>query len=219
MRWRHPERGLIRPDDFIWLAEETGLILSIGEWASHEAFKTLCSSGAQSRVQLAVNLAARQLANADVVRTVSEALDAFDLPAGQVILEITESTLLQTNQALPNLNRLKDLGVRIAIDDFGTGYSSLSYLKELPVDILKLDRSFVSAIPDRERDAEIASAVIAMAHKLKMQVVAEGVEDEAQLNFLTENGCDFAQGFYLGEPMPFEEVMQRTTNSEQTPTD
>ena len=220
LHWRHPERGLIRPDDFIRLAEETGLILSIGEWAIRKAFATMHESGMHHKLRLAVNLAARQLANADVVSTVSEALNAFDIPAEQVILEITETALPQANQALPNLKRLKDLGVRVAVDDFGTGYSSLSYLKELPVDILKLDRTFVSAIPTKEHNSEIASAVIAMAHKLKIEVAAEGVENAAQLKFLRENGCDFAQGFYLGEPMPFDQVIcliSQHADNQETP--
>ncbi|MEM7405476.1 MAG: EAL domain-containing protein [Pseudomonadota bacterium] len=202
LRWQHPERGLVLPDEFIKLAEESGLINTIGTWVVENACRELANCGLTS-LNLAVNLAARQLRDPDFPTLVLNTLERTGLPPTRLTLEMTETTLMQTDEVLQTLAPLKALGVKLAIDDFGTGYSSLAYLKALPVDILKLDRSFVSGIPAGPRDAEIASAVIAMAHKLKMRVIAEGIETESQLGFLRDNDCEMGQGFLLGTPSEF----------------
>ncbi|NKC11727.1 MAG: EAL domain-containing protein [Gammaproteobacteria bacterium] len=201
LRWQHPTRGLLSPSEFIWLAEESGLIVPIGEWAMREACKKLHHAGPRcAALRLSVNVSARQLADARFADRVRSILGESRLSPSRVELEVTESMLMNAPQASVNLHRLKELGVSLAIDDFGTGYSSFSYLKELPVEVLKIDRSFVQRIPETLRDAAITSAIIAMGHKLGMRVVAEGIETEQQLLFLQQNGCDIGQGFLLGAP-------------------
>jgi diguanylate cyclase (GGDEF)-like protein/PAS domain S-box-containing protein len=199
LRWQHPERGLVVPADFIHLAEETGLILRIGEWALREACRWAAAEGAH----VAVNISPRQFADAKLADTVAAALGASSLSPGFLELEITESTAMQhTDATLEALETLKALGVTIAIDDFGTGYSSLAYLRRFPVDRLKVDRSFVAEVPADAEQAAIVSAIVALAHALDIEVVAEGVETEAQRDYLTRCGCDFIQGYLIGRPEP-----------------
>jgi EAL domain-containing protein (putative c-di-GMP-specific phosphodiesterase class I) len=205
VRWRHPERGLVRPAEFIQLAEETGIILKLGEWVLKEACRWAIFIGARREdgggLQIAVNLSARQFNDPQLPRMVARALRDTGLPPRLLELEITESTAMQqTDVTLSTLNKLKQLGVSIAIDDFGTGYSSLSYLRRFPVDKVKIDRSFVAEVPaDRDQGA-IVSAIVALAHALQIRVVAEGVETEAQREFLRSCGCDFIQGYLVGKP-------------------
>jgi diguanylate cyclase (GGDEF)-like protein len=203
VRWQHPQRGLTMPEQLIKVAEETGLIVPLGNWVLHtacQAARTLDGSDLGA-IRMAVNLSARQFVESELPAFVESVLDRTGLAPNRLVIEITESILLEdTREALGRLRRLKDLGVSLCVDDFGTGYSSLSYLKRFPVDLLKIDRSFVRGIPHDSSDIEIAAAVIAMAHKLKIEVVAEGVETPAQLKFLRSNDCDYAQGFLFGEP-------------------
>ena len=200
-RWQHPERGLVHPSEFIQLAEETGIILKIGEWVLAEACRWSTFIGAERELQIAVNLSARQFNDPQLPKVVARALKETGLPPRLLELEITESTAMQqTDVTLRTLKRLKSLGVSIAIDDFGTGYSSLSYLRRFPVDKVKIDRSFVAEVPaDRDQGA-IVSAIVALAHALQIRVVAEGVETEAQREFLKSCGCDFIQGYLVGRP-------------------
>jgi predicted signal transduction protein with EAL and GGDEF domain len=201
-RWQHPARGLVLPSEFIQLAEETGLILKIGEWVLGEACRWATFIGAEHGMQVAVNLSARQFNDPHLPRVVARALKETGLPPRLLELEITESTAMQqTDVTLRTLKKLKQLGVSIAIDDFGTGYSSLSYLRRFPVDKVKIDRSFVSEIPGERDQGALVSAIIALAHALQIQVVAEGVENEAQREFLRSCGCDFIQGFLVGKPV------------------
>jgi predicted signal transduction protein with EAL and GGDEF domain len=202
LRWRHPERGLILPSAFIPLAESTGLLLSIGPWV----LRTACEQTkawqklGHAQLSVAVNISTRQLQHAELVGQVSEALAASGLEPRFLELEITESSAMQNPEStIQTLNAVKALGVRISIDDFGTGYSSLSHLKRLPIDTLKIDRSFVGDITTDPDDAAIATAVITLAHALKLTVVAEGVETEEQLAFLAARDCDRMQG-YLFHP-------------------
>jgi diguanylate cyclase (GGDEF)-like protein/PAS domain S-box-containing protein len=204
VRWRHPERGLVRPAEFIQLAEETGIILKLGEWVLKEACRWAIFIGAgapDAKRQIAVNLSARQFNDPQLPRMVARVLRDSGLPPRLLELEITESTAMQqTDVTLGTLKKLKQLGVSIAIDDFGTGYSSLSYLRRFPVDKVKIDRSFVAEVPaDRDQGA-IVSAIVALAHALQIRVVAEGVETEAQREFLRSCGCDFVQGYLVGKP-------------------
>ncbi len=208
VRWRHPTRGMVPPDEFIPLAEETGLINQIGEWVLRTACAQLQSwldSGLPT-MRIAVNLSAKQLRRKDFASTVEQALTDTGLAPSLLELEITESALMENAQdTLEALHQLRTLGVRLSIDDFGTGYSSLSYLKRFPVDIIKIDRSFVRDVPHDADDAAIVTGIIVLAHSLRREVVAEGVETDAQLRFLREKSCDLLQGYYLSRPVPAEQ--------------
>jgi diguanylate cyclase (GGDEF)-like protein len=204
IRWRHPERGLIGPGDFIPLAEETGLIGPIGDWTLRAACrqnKAWQESGLPPIV-VSVNVSARQFQEKDWVERVAAALAESGLEARYLELELTESLIMQdVQQAVETMHRLEKLGVHLAIDDFGTGYSSLSSLKRFPVGRLKIDRSFVQDLPDDGDDAAIARAVISLAHTLQLRVIAEGVETREQVDFLRDAGCDEIQGYYLSRPI------------------
>ncbi|MBV9361515.1 MAG: bifunctional diguanylate cyclase/phosphodiesterase, partial [Betaproteobacteria bacterium] len=199
VRWQHPERGLVPPLEFIQIAEESGLILKIGEWVLREACRWAHSLGRE--LQIAVNLSPRQFNDAKLAQMVAQALKTSGLPPRLLELEITESLAMShTDITLTTLRRLKKIGVSIAIDDFGTGYSSLAYLKRFPVDKVKIDRTFVAEIPgDREHGA-IVQAIVALAHALDIEVIAEGVENEKQLEYLKRCGCDYVQGYLIGRP-------------------
>ena len=201
VRWQHPERGLVLPADFIQLAEETGLILRIGDWVMREACRWVQRPGAGRDEQVSVNLSPRQFTDPNLPAVVARALLESSLPPGRLELEITESLAMQqTDATAAMLAKLKNLGVTIAIDDFGTGYSSLAYLKRFPVDKVKIDRSFVADVPGERDQAAIVSAIVALAHALGIRVVAEGVETEAQRDFLKSCRCDFMQGYLIGRP-------------------
>jgi diguanylate cyclase (GGDEF)-like protein/PAS domain S-box-containing protein len=213
-RWQHPKRGLVHPAEFIQLAEETGIILKIGEWVLAEACRWSTFIGARGHdggdLQIAVNLSARQFNDPQLPKMVARALKDTGLPPRLLELEITESTAMQqTDVTLRTLKRLKALGVSIAIDDFGTGYSSLSYLRRFPVDKVKIDRSFVAEVPGNRDQGAIVSAIVALAHALQIGVVAEGVETEAQREFLKSCGCDFIQGYLVGRPADAETAADR----------
>lgn len=206
VRWHHPIRGVVSPVEFIPLAEETGLIRPLGDWVLRTActqLKRWMDMPDMPRLRIAVNLSVKQLLQSDFASTVENVLANTGLPAHLLELEITESTLMENAvDTLEALHRLRNLGVRLSIDDFGTGYSSLSYLKRFPVDIIKIDRSFVRDTPNDADDAAIVTGIIALAHSLRLEVVAEGVETEAQLTFLRDQHCDILQGYYLSKPIP-----------------
>ncbi|NVD97801.1 EAL domain-containing protein [Massilia sp. BJB1822] len=208
VRWRHPTRGMVPPSEFIPLAEETGLINPLGEWVLHTAcaqLKAWMDDGLPP-LRVAVNISARQLLQKDFADSVEAALNTTGLAPQYLELEITETTLMENAQeTLQALHQLRNLGVRLSIDDFGTGYSSLSYLKRFPVDIIKIDRSFVRDVPHDTDDAAIVTAIIALAHSLRLEVVAEGVETEAQLRFLRSRQCDLLQGYHLSPAVPADE--------------
>ena len=203
IRWQHPERGLLGPIEFINVAEETGAIVEIGTWIIEEACaagRTLCEAAGWD-VQIAINISPRQFRDPNLVATIRRSMRETGLNPHNLEIEITETMLMGDIEAAnETVHRLHDLGVGLAIDDFGTGYSSLSYLKKFPIDTVKVDRSFVMDIPESSDDKAITSAVIAMAHRLNMQVVAEGVETKDQLDFLLREGCDFAQGYLFSKP-------------------
>ena len=205
LRWRHPERGLVPPADFIPMAEETGLIVAIGGWVIEEACRQLASwrGNGWPALRVALNLSAAQFREKDLHVRIANALVASDLPAEAIEIEVTESILMSDAESMAaTLHALDAMGVRIAIDDFGTGYSSLAYLKRFPVDTLKVDRSFVSNIDDSDEDAAICSAIIGLAHSLHLEVVAEGVETQAQFEWLARAGCHYVQGYLTGRPAP-----------------
>jgi predicted signal transduction protein with EAL and GGDEF domain len=201
VRWQHPERGLVMPGEFIQLAEDTGLILRIGEWVLRQACRWAQRADAARGVQVSVNLSPRQFNDPRLAEMVAQVLAETGLAPRLLELEITESTAMQhTDATLATLERLEQLGVSISIDDFGTGYSSLAYLRRFPVDKLKIDRSFVAVAPADQEQAAIISAIVALAHALQIEVVAEGVETQAQREFLARCGCDFIQGYLIGRP-------------------
>ena len=205
IRWKHPERGFISPSTFIPLAEETGLIMEIGEWVLREA----CRQGAEWEQQgyrpvtLSVNLSAKQLRDEHINELIVKILFETGMNPKNLGIELTESALiLDPDIAHQRLTSIKSLGVKLSLDDFGTGYSSLSYLKRFPIDTLKIDQTFIRDINNNHEDASLVKAIIAMAHGLGLDVVAEGVEHQEQLEFLGENTCDTIQGFLFSRPLP-----------------
>ena len=200
IRWQHPDRGLVFPDSFIQLAEDTSLIIPIGKWVLYTACTQLKALNIP-HLKVAVNLSAIQFNDPNLIDTIKTALQISGLDASKLELEITESLLMDNiEHAIQTLSDLKSMGITIAIDDFGTGYSSLAQLKNLPADILKIDREFVKDATTVMENAEITEVIISMGHKLGMKVVAEGVETEEQLAFLVEKGCDIAQGYLFCRP-------------------
>jgi diguanylate cyclase (GGDEF)-like protein/PAS domain S-box-containing protein len=205
LRWTHPERGPISPARFIPVAEDSGLILPIGEWVLEQALRQCreWQDDGLPQITMAVNISAVQFRQQALVKRVRDTVEACKVDAGRVELELTESMLMQdAREAVQTLSALSDLGTQLAIDDFGTGYSSLSYLKQFPVDKLKLDQSFVRHMVTDHNDAVIARATINLGHSLGLEVIAEGVETEDQYDYLRAEGCDVVQGFLFGRPMP-----------------
>ncbi len=209
LRWRHPDFGLVLPGEFIALLEETGLILPAGEWILQTACAQLRAWHAAGRrkLRLAVNLSPRQVQAPGLVAMVERALNGMRADAGRLELEITEGLLVQHAPAtMETFEALRALGVRLAVDDFGTGYSSLSYLRRFPIDTLKIDRSFVHDIPHDPDDSAITTTIIAMAQGLRLEVVAEGVENAAQRDFLRSRGCRLMQGYLFSRPLPADKI-------------
>lgn len=215
LRWRHPRRGLVPPGDFIPVIEELGLVVDVGDWVLKEACRQLkVWHQAKVRVpKVSVNISARQFSDGQLGTRIATILKDTGLPPACLELELTESILMrEVNEAMAILDSLKKLGLSIAVDDFGTGYSSLNYLKQFPIDVLKIDRTFVDGLPEGEQDAQIARAIIAMAHSLNLAVIAEGVETHEQLEFLREHGCDEVQGYLFGRPMPANQFEAQFSN-------
>ena len=208
IRWKPPDGpGLVVPNDFIWILEDSGLIEGVGAWVVHEACAQIAAWQCQGvAIPVAVNVSVKQIAP-DFVRLVSQALEDSVVNGSMLELEITESAVLQrVEDAIHVLGELRAMGVKISIDDFGTGHSSLSLMKRLPLDVLKIDRSFVAGLPRNEGDASICNATIQMAHSLNLRVVAEGIEHPWQYDFLKQHDCDEAQGYLIGRPVVAEEI-------------
>jgi diguanylate cyclase (GGDEF)-like protein len=213
VRWRHPVRGLIQPNDFIPLAEETGQIYALGEWVLEQAIRDVCAwnSGVRdgSPVRIGVNLSARQLQEPTLVGQIARILAESGLPSRQLVLEITETVLMQDLEGtVGKLQELKRLGVCLSVDDFGTGYSSLQYLRRFPLDSLKIAKSFVDGVGGPSQDAAVARAIIELGTSFQLRVVAEGIERQEQHERLVELGCTHGQGFLYSRPVPADQVEQ-----------
>jgi len=211
LRWNHPEWGLLAPDRFLGYLEDTGLIIPVGEWVIRQA----CHDNKQwqnegmTPISVSVNLSSAQFRSDMLVTQIERILSETGLEAKYLELELTESLLVEnTSFTIRTLQQIKDLGVFISIDDFGTGYSSLNYLRSFPIDFIKIDRSFIKDLDTNNKDAAITSAIATLAHSLDMEIIAEGVENNEQLDFLKEQGCQQVQGFLIGKPIPIEQMKQ-----------
>ncbi len=211
LRWQHPEKGMIKPEDFFSVIEDSGLIVALGEWV----IKAVCSqirawqdAGLENQL-VSINLAARQFRDQDIVSVFVQAMEEAGITGKSLSVEITERTLIDNmGEVESTLNKLRDLGIGVSLDDFGTGYSSLAYLKEFPVDMVKIDQAFVEGIPDNEEDCAIVSAIAGLTRGLKLKLHAEGVENPRQLEVLRELGCQYAQGYYWCKPLPGDEFQR-----------
>ena len=209
VRWQHPQHGLMQPDEFVPLAEQTGLITPLSQWALKGALRTCCEYCDGQGLDVAVNLSVRNLQDPRFPNKVARLVDENCGDPSRLRLEITETAIMaDPGRALDVLNRLSAMGVKLSIDDFGTGYSSLAHLKQMPVDELKIDKSFVTGMLEDDSDAMIVRSIIDLAHNIGISVVAEGVETEAIYNRLKEMGCDAVQGYYMSKPVPAEELIE-----------
>jgi EAL domain-containing protein (putative c-di-GMP-specific phosphodiesterase class I) len=213
VRWMHPERGMIMPSQFIPVAEESSLIIEIGDWVLDAACRQLAEWAGNDQMRhltLAVNVSAHQFRQSDFVAKVTAITRAHGVDPTRLKLELTESVIVNdVADVMAKMHALKNIGVKLSMDDFGTGYSSLSYLKQLPLDQLKIDQSFVRDIATNDNDAVMIQTIIDMAQNFRMDVIAEGVESEAQLNFLKQNGCQAYQGYLFSKPVPIDEFEQK----------
>lgn len=217
IRWQHPERGMVAPDEFITLAEQTGLIKQLGDWIINEACRQLRSMmdqcpkifDAKPDFFVSVNLSAKQFVFPTLVSQVNNSLQQYKLSPENIKFEITESILMDNPEtALVILEKFREQGFRIAIDDFGTGYSSLSYLHNFPIDTLKVDRSFVNSMQSNSTSESIVNAIIGLAKSIGLTVIAEGVETAEQYDILSKQSCDYVQGYYLHRPLPFDNIIE-----------
>ena len=215
LRWQHPERGWISPVEFIPLAEEIGFITPLGEWVLHTActqIKAWQSAGLAAQC-MAVNVSSHQFRHGEFIGVLKEALGSSGLDPKHLALELTENVIMENEgENIEALHQIKEMGVKLSVDDFGTGYSSLSYLRRLPLDELKIDRSFITEVDSNEDDASIVAAILAMARRLGLTVVAEGVETEQQLAYLRAEGCQEYQGYLFSKPVPADELAALLAN-------
>lgn len=219
LRWQHPKRDWVPPAAFIWLAESSGLIDDIGQWVLGEATQWLARCDELGvPLRIAVNISPRQFVQPDFPQRVRQTLAHSGADASRLVLEITENVLLHDPaQAAAHMIELKALGVRFSIDDFGTGYSSLAYLKRLPLSEIKIDRSFIAGLPDDSNDAALTKTILLLAQEMELEVVAEGVETESQLEWLRTHGCRVIQGYLLGRPEPAGDLIERLQRASTDP--
>jgi EAL domain-containing protein (putative c-di-GMP-specific phosphodiesterase class I) len=210
IRWDSAELGRVAPDDFIPVAEDTGLIEAIGAWVLDRSVRDAAEWQSQGlSLKMSVNFSARQFQRTEVADQVLRALHTHQLPLDQFVVELTETSFLHSAERTEReIRRLRDQGVRIAIDDFGTGYSSLSYIRQMSLDLLKIDRSFISGVQTGSTDARLVHAMIEMSHAMDLTVIAEGIETEQDLQVLRELGCDQAQGYHIARPMRATELVK-----------
>jgi len=211
LRWQHPDKGMIQPVDFICVAEGCGLIIALGEWVIFSVCKQIRAwhDAGLKQQNVSINLASRQFEEQDLVAVFSKAIAETNIEASMLSVDVTERTLIDSESEVEiTLNKFRDMGIKVMLDDFGTGYASLAYLKEFPVDVVKIDREFVSGIPDNQEDSATVDAIAGLTHGLKLDLLAEGVETEAQLSVLKNIGCQYAQGFYWSKALPGDEYEQ-----------
>jgi EAL domain-containing protein (putative c-di-GMP-specific phosphodiesterase class I) len=210
LRWKNPELGFVSPGEFIPLAEESGLINPISEWVLMQACEDLKKLHLDyPHLKMSINISPIYFQQTEFVRNLQYTIERSNINARFLELELTESTIMpNAQQSIEQLVKLKQLGVKIAIDDFGTGFSSLSYLHRFPIDILKIDQSFIRNLSSYQDDASIVNAIITMAHNLRISVIAEGVETEKQFKFLQKQGCEYVQGYYIAKPLPLNELYE-----------
>jgi len=211
IRWIHPEKGLIPPDKFISICEDNKFIIPLGHWVIGEACQQLerWQKQGYSKLTMAINLSLQQLQSKCFVPSIKEELNKYTFSSSQIEFEITESTaMFDPEMIIEKLKSIKQFGIKLAIDDFGTGYSSLAYLKRLPIDTLKIDKTFVSNLENDKSDAKICAATIALAHSLGLKIVAEGVETALQKEFLIKHHCEFLQGYFLSKPLTVDDASQ-----------
>jgi len=219
-RWLQRDQTVAMPETFIAQAETSGFIIPLGQWVLRTAAEQVRTwqQKFQPHLRLAVNLSGRQFLHFNLIKQVEEALSQTSLPPADLDFEITETTAMHNaEESVGVMRQLKSLGIGLSLDDFGTGYSSLSYLKRFPIDVLKIDKSFVRDIPEDANDLAIVSAIIAMAHALGLKVIAEGVETDAQRHFLRDCGTQFAQGYYFGRPLPAADMEQALAHAQPPP--
>jgi EAL domain-containing protein (putative c-di-GMP-specific phosphodiesterase class I) len=217
VRWNHPEYGLVSPDEFIGIAEESGVIVELGEWVLAESCKQLADWRAEyteaSNISINVNVSKRQLLHADLIPSIEKVLEETGLPAHVLKLEVTESTVMENHRSnVTVMKRIRDLGVRLAMDDFGTGHSSLSCLHQFPIDQLKIDRSFIVNMQEHREFAAVMDAIVTLAHFLHLDVVAEGIENADQLALLQAMDCKFGQGYFFAKPMTAQDATEFLSN-------
>jgi EAL domain-containing protein (putative c-di-GMP-specific phosphodiesterase class I) len=221
VRWNHPTRGMVPPEEFISVAEESGLIVPLGAWVLTNAM----TAAAQWRIAypadeiyVSVNVSARQFRSPDFAQWVLAEIERLGLPPGGLLLEMTESLLLHDDgEVAAELASLRQAGVRIAIDDFGTGFSSLSYLRRLPVDLLKLDKSFIDTVVSSAEQHAVVNMIVQLARLLKLQVVAEGIETAAERELLVQMGCDLGQGYLFSRPLSYGDASQWLSDDSSGP--
>ncbi len=211
LRWQHPDKGMILPSDFISIVEDCGLIVALGEWLIFSVCKqiNIWKEAGLKKQHVSINLAPRQFKEQDLLVVFTQAMSEYNVDASSLSVEITERTLIDNiGKVEATLKKLRSMGMRIMLDDFGTGYASLAYLKEFPVDVVKIDRAFISGIPDNQEDSAIVEAIAGLTRGLKLKLIAEGVENESQLKVLKSIGCQYAQGYYWSKALPGDEYEQ-----------
>ncbi len=211
LRWQHPEKGIISPDDFLQVAIDSGLIVSIGEWM----IKTIChqlrvwKDAGMENQNVSINLAAKQFKDQDLITVFKIAMDEHQIEASELTIEVTEKTLISSEGEIEDtLIKLHDMGMTITIDDFGIGFASLTNLKDLPIDVVKIDAVFIAGVPENEQDVAVVTAIAGLTRGLKLKLLAEGIENERQLNMLKGLGCQYAQGFYWSKALPADQYEQ-----------
>jgi len=211
LRWQHPEKGIINPCDFVPLTEDCGLIVPIGEWLIRTVFKQLKTwreEGLENQ-NVSINIAPRQFRDQDIITLFKEVMHEYDIEASSITIEITESALIENVGEVERiLSTLTSMGMTVALDDFGTGFASIAYLKDFPVGIVKIDRAFIDGIPDNEDDSAIVTAIAGLARGLKLKLIAEGVENDRQLQMLKDLGCQLGQGYYWSKALPADQYSQ-----------
>jgi len=211
LRWQHPDKGMIQPTDFVPTVENSGLIIALGEWMIFSVCKQIrvWQDAGLKNQNVSLNLASRQFKEQDLVALFTQAIAENNIEGSSLFVEVTERTLIDNvGEVESTLKKLRKMGIKVMLDDFGTGHASLAYLKNFPVDVVKIDREFISGIPDNQGDSTFVDAIAGLTHGLKLDLLAEGVETESQVNVLKSLGCHYGQGYYWSKALPGDEYEQ-----------